>query len=111
MRQTQQKFQIYVENMYARYFFGDQELQAWENKATTDKTWVNVKAYFVPLYKSKAHFKDEHATHQGVLERSNTLAQYTTGKTMSRASIINHKSSQPPTIITTMSPSDHQTSI
>ena len=57
------KVQIYVENMYVSELFEENELQTWKNKPTANKTWAAVKAYFIPLYKSKAHFKDERATH------------------------------------------------
>ena len=106
------KVQIYVENMYASELFDETELQAWENKLPTNKTWANVKGYFVPLYKSKAHFKDERATHQGGYESDNTVAECTP-YTNSGASAISHGSTKPPTNITTgtMSAVDQQTMI
>jgi hypothetical protein len=69
------KVQIYVKHMYASKLFEENELQTWENKATANKSWANIKAYFVPLYKSKAHFKDERSTRQGGYKSGNTVAE------------------------------------
>ena len=106
------KVQIYVENMYASELFDETELQPWENKLPANKTWVNVKGYFVPLYKSKAHFKDERATRHGVYKSGNPVSARTTFNS-SGASVISHGSTKPPTNITTgtMSQSDQQTMI
>ena len=50
------KVQIYVENIYTSELSEENGLQAWEHKPTANKTWASVKAYFVPLSKSKAHY-------------------------------------------------------
>ena len=106
------KVQIYVENMYASELFEENELQTWENKPTANKTWAGVKAYFVPLYKSKAHFKDERTTCQGGYESGDSVAERTTF-TNSGVSVNSRSSTKPPTNITTgtMSPSDQQAMI
>ena len=106
------KVQIYVKNMYASELFDETELQTWENKLPANKTWANVKGYFVPLYKSKAHFKDERATRQGGYESGNTVSERTTFNN-SGASVISHGSTKPPTNITTgtISPSDQHAMI
>jgi hypothetical protein len=47
------KIQHYVESMFASEMFDDMEMQAWEIKASADKTWDATKTHFVMIYKSK----------------------------------------------------------
>ena len=50
----------YVENMYSYDMFDNQEMQTWEIKPFTKKTWEAAKTHFISLYKRKENFNPEH---------------------------------------------------
>jgi hypothetical protein len=45
--------------MYALEMFDNKEMQAWEIKSPTNKTWDSAKTHFVAFYKSKEKFNEE----------------------------------------------------
>ena len=109
------KVQTYVENMYASERFDQKEMQAWEEKPSADKTWANVKAYFVPIYKSHERFNNERNARAGGYESANSVTGTKTQSTYhgNDNSVVSDTSRMPPTNITTgsMSPADQQTMI
>ena len=67
------KIQHYVESMYASEMFDDKEMQAWEIKPSSDKTWETAKTHFVTIYKSKEKFNAERAARSGGYESASSF--------------------------------------
>jgi len=71
------KVQYYVENMYASEMFDEKEMNAWENKPSAEKDWVNAKTYFGDLYRSKRKYMEEREAGANGFESANSISQGT----------------------------------
>ncbi len=67
------KVQHYVKNMYSSDMFDDKEMQAWEIKPSTDKTWEATKTHFVSLNKSKEKFNREREASTGAYKSAHSI--------------------------------------
>ena len=92
------KLQTYVEGMWESDLFDDKEMNKWEERATTDKTWANAKLYFVPLYKTKTRItkeREQREERRGHLDSANSI-------TSNRSTRSPSNFTQPPTEVSTM---------
>ena len=94
------KIQHYVESMYVSKMFDDKEMQAWEIKLSTDKTWDAAKTHFVTIYKSKEKFNAKREAWTGRFESANSFFG---GSSRSA----NNPPDMPLNISSTLSPADH----
>eukprot|EP00804_Cyclotella_cryptica_P004232 CCRYP_014565-RA/>CCRYP_014565-RA protein AED:0.39 eAED:0.39 QI:0/0/0/1/0/0/3/0/607 len=70
------KVQYYVKSMYSSDMFDNKEMQAWELKPSTDKTWDSAKSHFVTLYKGKEKFNAEREARTSGYESANAFTNY-----------------------------------
>jgi hypothetical protein len=94
------KIQHYMESMYASEIFDDKDMQAWEIKPSTDKTWDAAKTHFVTIYKSKEKFNAKCEACSGGFESASSFFD-----SNSRAS--NNPPHVPPNISSALSTADH----
>ncbi len=94
------KIQHHVESIYTSEMFNDKEMQAWEIKPSTNKTWDAAKTHFVTLYKSKEKFNAKREARTGRFESASSFFDYS-----SRAS--NNPPHDPLNISSTLSTADH----
>ena len=67
------KVQYYIKNMYSSNMFNDKEMQAWEIKPSTNKTWKAAKTHVISLYKSKEKFNAKRAEGELILACKHAL--------------------------------------
>ena len=66
-----QKVTQAVKEMYNSHIFDETQIMEWEDKADTDKTWVNCKKVFKDYYQSKKRFGSTQPTNHGYKSAAN----------------------------------------
>ena len=74
-----EKISIAVAQIWDSNYFTEASMIKWEKKATSDKTWANVKTYFVELYQYRTQFSHSTAGNRAKFDHANNIKEETAG--------------------------------
>ena len=74
-----EKISIAVAQIWDSNYFTEASMIKWEKKATSDKTWANVKTYFVELYQYRTQFSHSTAGKRAKFDHANNIKEETAG--------------------------------